>query len=594
MAVGKWHLAPRWDLTASGPFDRWPLGVGFERYYGFPHGDTNQWSPNLVRDNDYVEPPRTPDEGYHLTEDLADQAIAMIGEQQQATPHTPFFLYFATGAMHAPHQAPARVDRAVPRPVRRRLGRVARARVRPPARARDRATGDDAHGAAERPRPMGRPPGRPSSASTRARWRCSPASSRTPTTRSDACIDFLDELGVLDDTIVMLCSDNGASAEGGEHGSFNEHAWAFGQEDDYDVALARIDELGGHRAYNHYSWGWAWAGNTPLRLWKRYTWLGGTRTPLIVHWPNGIAARGEVRSQFCHAIDLAPTILDAAGITAPAVVDGVDQQPMHGASLAAYRSPTPTADAPRDSQYFEMLGSRAMVRDRWKATTDHMSQGVPDEARIPGSRDFDTDRWSLFDLDADFSEAHDVAEDAPGGRRRQLEQLWWGEAGRYNVLPLDDTLTGRVVAIEPSPHPARYRWTFRPGPPHRRGGHSDARGRLHGPRRHRAHRRDGAGGCALRAGRLDQRLGVPRARRPSRVDREPIRRGLPHSTPTARSRRGRPRSAPSTCVKIRAEVPSASSPATSASARVGCRPTCRSAGRSAARTCTSATTTASP
>jgi arylsulfatase len=197
-------------------------------------------------------------------------------------------------------------------------------------------------------------------------------------------------------------------------------------------------------------------------MWKRYTWLGGVRTPLIVHWPDGIApdARGGMRSQFCHAIDLAPTVLDAAGIPAPTTVGGVDQMPLHGESLVpSFADP----DAPgRATQYFEMLGSRAIVDGRWKATTDHLSQGVPDEDVLEGSRDFDTDRWSLFDLDADFAEARDLAADEPETVRR-LEELWWAEAGRFQVLPLDDTLTGRVVAMEPSPHPPRFRWTFRPG-----------------------------------------------------------------------------------------------------------------------------------
>jgi arylsulfatase len=460
MAIGKWHLAPRFDQQASGPFDRWPLGLGFERYYGFPAGDTNQFAPNLIRDNSYIDQPRAPEDGYTLNEDLADQAIRMIGEQQESTPHQPFFMYYATGAMHAPHQAPrAWIDRY--------KGRFDDGwdawRDRVFARQKDAGIVPPDARLTERPDGL-------------AAWSDLPDDERRLYARQmevfagflshtdheiGRVIDFLEDLGILDDTIVMVCSDNGASAEGGAHGSFNEHAWALGQEDDFDVALARIDELGGERAYNHYSWGWAWAGNTPLRLWKRYTWLGGTRTPLIVHWPNGVDGRGAVRSQFCHAIDLAPTILDAAGVAAPTAVDGVDQQPMHGASLLpTFRDGG--APAPRDTQYFEMLGSRSIVRGRWKATTDHISQGVPDEARLAGSRDFDADRWLLFDLNDDFSEARDLA-DAHPEVVRDLEQLWWSEAGRYQVLPLDDSLVNRVLHMEPSPHPPRYRWSFRPG-----------------------------------------------------------------------------------------------------------------------------------
>jgi arylsulfatase A-like enzyme len=461
MAIGKWHVAPRWDLTASGPFDRWPLGLGFERYYGFPAGDTNQYAPNLISDNEFVQPPRTPADGYHLTEDLADQAIRMISDQQQSTPHRPFFMYFATGAMHAPHHARAGwIDRY--------CGHfdVGWDRWRERLFARQRALGivPDDTVLTERP-------------SAVAAWDDLTDEERTLYARQmevfagflshtdhqiGRVVDFLGELGILDDTLIIVCSDNGASAEGGVHGSFNEHAWAFGQEDDFDVAVARIEELGGHRAYNHYSWGWAWAGNTPLRLWKRYTWLGGTRTPLIVHWPSGIAARGEARPQFCHAIDLAPTVLEAAGVPAPGVVDGVSQMPIHGASLLPTFEDA-AAGSPRRTQYFEMLGSRSIVRDHWKATTDHVSRGVPDEeSRLEGSRDFATDHWALFDLDADFSEARDVSAEHPE-IAEALEQLWWTEAGRYDVLPLDDSLVGRIVAIEPSTHPSRSQWTYRPG-----------------------------------------------------------------------------------------------------------------------------------
>ena len=461
-AVGKWHLNPPWDQTAAGPFDHWPLGLGFDRFYGFPGGDTNQWAPNLIRDNSYVDPPRTPEEGYHLTEDLCDQAIAMISEQQQSTPHQPFFCYLATGAMHAPHHAPAEwIDRY--RGAFDDGWDAWRERIID----RQRAEGIVPPDTEATPRPEGL-----------AAWDDLPADEQRIYARQmevfagflshtdhhvGRVIAALEELGCLENTIVMVCSDNGASAEGGVHGSFNEHSWALGQEHDFDVMRERVDELGGHRAYNHYSWGWAWAGNTPFRLWKRYTWLGGVRTPLIVHWPAGTdgADHGSVRPQFCHAIDLAPTILDAAGITAPPVVDGVDQQPLHGASLVPSFTDG-SVPSPRSTQYFEMLGSRAIVHGRWKATTDHMSQGVPDEDLIPGSRDFADDTWALFDLDADFSEARDLAAEHPEVVR-ELDERWWAEAGRYQVLPLDDTLTGRVAAMEPSPHPPRARYVVLPG-----------------------------------------------------------------------------------------------------------------------------------
>ena len=460
-AVGKWHLAPRWEQTASGPFQRWPLGLGFERYYGFLNGDTNQWTPELVRDNSFIEPPRTPEHGYHLSEDLADQAIRMIQDQQQATPDKPFFLYFAPGAMHAPHHAPREwIDR-----YRGRYDdgwEAWRAR----AFARQMEMNIVPAGTTPGERPAWIP-----------EWSGLPAEQRRLYARmmevfagflahTDAQIgrvlDLVERLGHRDDTLVLVLSDNGASAEGGPIGSFNEHRFVHDKVDALDDTLARLDDLGGFRAYNHYAWGWAWAGNTPLRLWKRYTWLGGVRTPLIVRWPRRLAAAGEVRTPFCHAVDVMPTVLAAAGLGAPEVIDGIVQQPIDGASLLPVLD-DPRAPAPRRTQYFEMLGSRAIYHDGWKATTDHVGPQLSIEReRVPGSHDLEQDHWALFDLDADFSESHDVGDQHPD-RLRALTELWWVEAGRNNVLPVMDSFLGRVTALEPSPWGPRWRAVLRPG-----------------------------------------------------------------------------------------------------------------------------------
>ncbi len=464
-AVGKWHLAPRWEQSASGPFDRWPLGLGFERYYGFLNGDTNQFAPDLVRDNGFVDPPRTPEQGYHLTEDLADRAIRLVQDQQQATPGKPFFCYLATGAMHAPHQAPAAYIDAYRGAFddgweawrRRTFERQVAAGVVP-------------EGTTLTDRPAWIPD-----------WDGLPADERRLyarmmevyagfLTHTDAqigrVIDHLRLTGSLDDTLVMLISDNGASAEGGPTGSLNEHRFTHDRVDDVADTLAHIDDLGGPRAYNHYPWGWAWAGNTPFRLWKRYSWLGGVRTPLIAHWPSGIAAEaaGQVRDQFCHAVDLLPTVLDATGVAAPAVVDGVDQLSLDGASLRpTFAADGDEAPSPRTSQYFEIIGSRSIVHDGWKATTDHIGAQISVERdRVPGSHDFGADHWALFDLGNDFAEAHDLA-DAHPERVAELERLWWHEAGRNQVLPLDDSLIGRAVAMEPRPWHAPRRAVYRPG-----------------------------------------------------------------------------------------------------------------------------------
>jgi len=460
-AVGKWHLVPRWEQSASGPFDRWPLGLGFERFYGFLGGDTNQWTPELVQDNGFVDPPATPDQGYHLTEDLAERAIRLIQDQQQATPGKPFFLYFTPGAMHAPHQAPdAWIER-----FRGRYDAGWEA-FRDAAFARQQEMGIVRAGVPLPERPRWIPA-----------WNELPADERTLYARMmevyagflahtdhqiGRVMDFLRDRDLLDDTLVLLISDNGASAEGGPRGSHNEHRFTHDLLDDPQQLAARAHELGGHRAYNHYAWGWAWAGNTPFRLWKRFVWLGGVRTPLVAHWPRGIAARGELRTQFCHAIDLMPTVLDAIGIEAPAVVDGIPQKRIDGASLKPTFADA-QAPAPRTTQYFEMMGSRALWQDGWKVTTDHVGRQLTVEReQVGGSQDLETDHWALFDLANDPAEAHDVGAHHPEKLRRLVE-TWWSEAGSNQVLPLEDGFITRAVAIEPSPWGFRGSATLHPG-----------------------------------------------------------------------------------------------------------------------------------
>jgi arylsulfatase len=260
----------------------------------------------------------------------------------------------------------------------------------------------------------------------------------------------------------MVFSDNGASAEGGKDGSVNEHRFTAHMRESMVDNLAHFDDWGGFSTYNHYSWAWAWAGNTPHKLWKRYTWLGGTRTPLIVHWPDGIANPGDVRQQFCHAIDLAPTVMAAAGLEMPTTVDGVTQQPIDGRSLLDALH-DPAAAEVHQTQYFEMLGSRSIYHDGWKATTNHISSGVLDEEELAiGSRDFAEDRWELFDLTTDFSEATDRAAEEPE-RLEQLIGIWSDEAERNQVLPISDGLVDRFSGFIPPTWPVGAARTFRPG-----------------------------------------------------------------------------------------------------------------------------------
>ena len=464
LAVGKWHLTPRFERNQAGPFEHWPLGLGFERYYGFLGALTDQWTPHLVCDNRFVEPLLAPQEGYHLTEDLASQAIRLVQDQQQAAPDKPFFLYFATAAPHSPHQVPD----AWIEPYRGKFDDGWEA-LRSRTFLRQKELGVVPPGTIDTGRP-----------SWVAPWEDLPTKERQLyarmmevyagfVTHTDAQIglimEFLDAMGVMDNTLVMFLSDNGASADAGPHGMVRRYGHRPGR-DDIDSMASHIDDLGGIGVASDYAWGWAWAGNTPFRLWKRYTWLGGVRTPLIVRWPAGIPAEhnGDVRQQFCHAIDLMPTALEVAGAGSPAVLDGVGQQPLDGESLLpTFREADVRIE--RAPQYFEMLGSRAIYHEGWKATTDHVGSMLRAERElIEGSDDFESDRWSLYNLEEDFSEAIDVAGEYPE-RLNHLVELWWDEADRNHVLPLMDGFwdSNHAAAIEPPPHVGRRRYVYLPG-----------------------------------------------------------------------------------------------------------------------------------
>lgn len=445
MAVGKWHLTPRNDRSAAGPYETWPLGKGFEHYYGFLHGDANQWTPTLVRDNSPVEPPKGPEDGYHLTEDLVDQALRMVRDQHHAAPEKPFFLYFAPGTAHAPHQVPREWSE-------RYQGRYDDGWERWRQRVFDRQVAEGI--VPEGTRLTARPPWIPD-------WDTLGAEERRLFARFHEVyagfithfdhhlgrlLEGLEKMGIADNTMIVLTSDNGASAEGGTIGSINEHRFGFMVPDSLEDNLAGLDDIGGFRSYNHYPWGWAWAGNTPFKLWKRYTWLGGTRVPLVVRPPGGVEDPGSVRPQLCHIVDIFPTVLDICGVKPPDVVDGVEQLPIAGRSMAEAIA-DPEAPDVRTTQYFELAGSRSIIHDGWKATTDHISEGLMDERQIPGSRDLETDRWSLFRLEDDFAEAEDLADQHPDVVSR-LEAAWWSEAEDNNVLPIQTGLRGRLAAME--------------------------------------------------------------------------------------------------------------------------------------------------
>ncbi len=459
-AVGKWHLTPASEYSLGSPVERWPVGMGFERFYGFLGAETSQWAPDLVRDNTPCDPPRTPAEGYHLTEDLVDESIRMIQNQQQATPGKPFFCYLGTGAAHAPHHVPEQwirpyhgafdhgweAERAATFERQVRLG-VVPAGTTLTARpswvpAWDSLSADERH--------------------VYARYMEVFAGFVTHTDHHlGRLFTYLADSGLAENTIVMLLSDNGASSEGGVTGTLNESSAWMGARQDLAEAIAHLDELGGHRQFNHYPWGWAWAGNAPFPLWKRYSWLGGVRTALITQWPARIGAdhAGAVRPQFCHANDVYPTLLEAIGVTAPSVIDGVAQQRIDGSSFAATFT-EPAAPEHHLRQYFEMHGSRAMYADGWKATTDWVSPLFGERDHIPGSVDHATDRWALFDLRADFAEAHDVSAEHPA-RVAELVALWDHAAEENQVLPLFEGV--RLDLAEPPEYPRPVRAVYHPG-----------------------------------------------------------------------------------------------------------------------------------
>lgn len=459
MSVGKWHLAPKMDYSAAGPFRHWPVAMGFEKYYGFLGAETSQWAPELVRDNTHVEPPATPEEGYHLTEDLIDESIRMIQDQQQAEARKPFFMYLAPGAAHAPHQ----VTEEWIEPYRGQFDEGWEA-WRERLFARQVEAGIVPEGTVLTPRPEWVPDWTTLSDDERrlyARYMEVFAGFLTHTDHQlGRLFTWLEDRGIADNTLIMVLSDNGASAEAGPHGTLNEAAGWLGHQEDVAAAIERIDDIGTHDAYNHYPFGWAWAGNTPLQLWKRYSWLGGVRTPLILNWGDRVQTPGAIREQFSHAVDLFSTVLDAAGIAVPDQVDGVTQQSVDGVSML------PSIDAPdaaehRRLQYFEMMGSRGLYCDGWKAVTNYVANQFGERDVLPGSHDFWTDQWLLFNLTDDFAEAVDVAADHPDVVRR-LEEMWWAEAGRNQVLPLFE-FPESMAYMHPGAYPAPQRVRFTPG-----------------------------------------------------------------------------------------------------------------------------------
>ena len=435
-AVGKWHLTPMEETSAAGPFDQWPLARGFDRYYGFLQGETDQFSPELYCDNRPIDPPRTQQEGYHLTEDLVDQAQAMIRGQKSAVPEKPFFAYLCFGACHAPHQAPqAYLDKY------RGKFDAGWDNVRQQWYEKQKKLGIIPKDTQLAPRNPGVEPWETlSTDQQRLACRLQEAFAAF-LDHTDAqigrLIKFLEDSGELDNTLILLMSDNGASQEGGPIGVIDTFKWFNGIPEEMSDITGRIDEIGGHKSNSNYPWGWAQVGNTPGKRYKQNTHGGGIRDPLIVHWPKGINDKGAIRDQFHHVTDIAPTVLEIVGVDVPASIKGVAQMPVHGTSLAYTFATTARVEKTRkQTQYFEMYGHRGIWSNGWKAVAFH-----------PPGKPFEKDQWELYHLDQDFSECNDLASALPDKLREMIE-LWWSEAGQHGVLPLDDR---RVELWRPSP-----------------------------------------------------------------------------------------------------------------------------------------------
>jgi arylsulfatase len=455
-AVGKWHLTPEDETHMAASRSSWPLGRGFQRWYGFHGGETHQFVPSLYHDNHSVAAPRSAAEGYHLSVDLADRAIGFLGDLRAVDSEQPFFLYFATGACHSPHHAPAEW-------IERYQGQFDAGwdEWREHTFARQQAMGLVPPGTQLSPRPGWVPAWNELKVDDQrvaARFmECFAAYLAHADAQIGRVLAFIEALGERDDTLVILVSDNGASAEGGAKGSINDARLWNGMAAGRRELRARIDEIGGPTAHNNYPWGWTMAGNTPFKRWKREVHEGGVADPCILRWPNGIHARDEIRHQFAHAIDITPTVLELVGIEPPASVAGVTASPIEGTSFAYLID---DADAPEQhhTQYFEMLGSRGIYHDGWKAVTFKPLGHMYDDGLDPDAP-FEDDVWELYRVADDPSECDNLAESHPD-KLQELIDLWWSEAATYHVLPLDNRPLAALLNPRPRRAQARSRYTY--------------------------------------------------------------------------------------------------------------------------------------
>jgi len=439
-AFGKYHETPPWEVSTSGPYDRWPTGSGFDKFYGFIGGETNQWAPAIYDGVVRVEHRRTP--GYHFTTDMTNQAIAWVSAQQALTPDKPFYMYFATGATHAPHHVP-------PEWIAKYKGQFAMGwdRLREETFARQKEMGVIPVDTKLTPRPKEIPAWDDMSADQKRLFERQMETFAGFAEHTDyevgRLVAQLEAIGELDNTIFYyIVGDNGSSAEGGPEGTYNEMMALNGIVGKADQMMSHFDDWGGPTTFPHFAIGWAWAGNTPFQWTKQVaSHFGGTRNGMVLHWPDRVKAHGEVRSQFHHVIDVAPTVLEAAGLPEPTRVNGVEQRPMDGVSMLYTLDDAKAADR-RVTQYFEMFGNRAIYHDGWVAAARHSIPWLAG-AKLPDLKD---DVWELYHVSEDFSQADDLAEQNPE-KLKELQELFMTEAVRNHVLPIDDR---RVERFNPA------------------------------------------------------------------------------------------------------------------------------------------------
>ncbi len=457
-AFGKYHETPPWEVSVSGPFDRWPTHSGFDKFYGFIGGETNQWAPAIYDGVVRVEHEASP--GYHFTTDMTDQAINWVSAQQSLTPERPFFIYFAPGATHAPHHVPEEW-------IARYQGQFSGGwdRLREETFARQKKLGVIPADAELTPRPDEIPAWDAMTADQKRLFERQMETFAGFAEHTDhevgRLVARLEAIGELDNTLIFyIVGDNGASAEGGPEGTYNEMMALNGIIGTADQMMGHIDDWGGPTTFPHFAIGWAWAGNTPFQWTKQVaSHFGGTRNGMVVHWPEGIRSAGGIRSQFHHVVDVAPTVLEAARLPLPKVVDGVTQRPMDGVSMA-YTFDAPQAPDRRITQYFEIFGNRAIYHQGWVAATRH---SIP--WRLVENPPLADDVWELYNVDQDFSQANDLATANPA-KLKELQQVFLDEAVRNNVLPIDDRRSERFnpsIAGRPDLMGGRKSLTVYPG-----------------------------------------------------------------------------------------------------------------------------------